>query len=150
MEKIMVGSRAFFDGIEGFKSKDRDYLVLTDEPDGFNWRREYSMRNTCVFEYKKESARTMITKTIESGEALLMGKFLVPEVIEAIGATIADIRPLEALLTGLDDKHRYEACIFRAYIANNGFYLTDAQRNEAYAAYMEARCGIEEANEPEE
>lgn len=139
MIKILVGSRAFFDGMKGFKSKDRDFLVLVEQPQGFTWRREQSVRGVCTFEYKKDTPAAMIAKTLEVGDPLLIGKFLVPEVAKAIGATVDDILPLESLLPKLDDKHQYEAVIFNAIKANGAFTLTKEQRQEAFKAYQSAR-----------
>lgn len=139
MEEIIVGSRAFFSGIEGFKALDCDTLVLTSEPDGFTWRRERRLRGNCRFTYLLESPADMVQRTIDAGEPLLVGKFLVPEVADAIGATVADILPLEPLLEKLDDKHRYVAVIFEAVKANGSFTLTEAQRLEAYEVYKAAR-----------
>lgn len=139
MTKILVGSRAFFNGMKGFQSKDRDYLILVEQPQGFNWRREQSVRGICTFEYKKDTPAAMIAKTLEVGDALLIGKFLVPEVAQAIGATVEDILPLESLLPKLDDKHQYEAVIFNSIKANGTFTLTAEQRQEAFKAYQSAR-----------
>lgn len=139
MTKILVGSRAFFDGVDGFHSKDRDYLILVEQPQNFNWRREQNLRGMCLFEYKKDTPTAMIAKTLEVGDALLIGKFLVPEVAQAIGATVGDILPLESLLPKLDAKHQYEAIIFEAIKTNGTFTLTDRQRQEAFRQYQLAR-----------
>lgn len=139
MTKILVGSRAFFNGMKGFKSKDRDYLILVGQPQGFEWRREQSVRGICTFEYKLDTPTKMVAKTLEKGDPLLIGKFLVPEVAKAIGAIVDDILPLESLLPKLDDKHQYEAVIFNAIKTNGSFTLTDEQRQEAFKAYMSAR-----------
>lgn len=139
MNKILVGSRAFFSGMKGFHSKDQDYLILVDNPQGFSWRREQSIRGVCRFEYKKDTPAAMVAKTLEHGDAMLLGKFLVPQFAEAIGATVQDILPLEALLPKLDQKHQYEAVIFQAIKENKSFDLTDEQRAAAYEAYMQAR-----------
>lgn len=138
-KKILVGSRAFFAGCEGFRSKDRDYLELVETPRGFTWRREQSLRGVCTFSYKLEPAADMVRRTLESGDALLVGKFLVPEFAEAIGATVEDILSLETLLPKLDEKHQYEAAIFEAVKHNGTFTLTDEQRAAAYEIYKQAR-----------
>ena len=139
MSEIIVGSRAFFSGMEGFSAHDCDTLVLTQEPDGFEWRQEFRLRGNCRFTYLLQSPAEMVQRTLDSGEPLLVGKFLVPEVAEAIGATVADILPLEPLLEKLDDKHRYVAVIFEAVKTNGSFTLTDEQRAQAYETYKAAR-----------
>lgn len=139
MKKILVGSRAFFGSFDDFKSKDKDYLELVENPADFEWRKEQSLRGVCTFRYKKEAPGTMIKRTLDCGDALLVGKFLIPEVVEAIGATVADILPLEALLPKLDKRHQYVAAIFNAVKQNNSFELTHEQLAEAYEVYKEAK-----------
>ncbi len=146
MTKILVGSRAFFSGMKGFTSKDRDYLVLVDKPNGYTWRREQSMRGVCTFKYKKDTPAAMVAKTLEAGDPLLIGKFLVPAVADAIGATVEDILPLEILLPKLDTKHQYEAIIFNAIKNNGTFTLTYEQLQDAYKAYLDAR--MSQDNQP--
>ena len=64
MRRISVGSRAFFSGMEGFKSKDYDYLELVENPTTFKWRREQSLRGTCTFQFKKEPPADMVRRTL--------------------------------------------------------------------------------------
>lgn len=137
--KFLVGSRVFFAGMDGYKSKDKDYLVLVENPTNFEWRRERSVRGVCCFEIRKESISKMVKRTLASGSAIMLGKFLVPEVAKALKAKVKDILPLEPLLEKLDDKHKYQAVIFRAYQENGDFTLTDEQRAEAYAVYCQSR-----------
>lgn len=138
-KQFTVGSRAFFSDMPGFRSKDSDILVLTDEPDGFQWRREQQLRGVSTFRYKREPIAQMIQRTLDADNPLLVGKFLVPEVAAELGASVADIMPLQQLVAKLDDKHKYYAVIFDACQANGSFTLTQDQRNEAYQLYTEAR-----------
>ena len=137
-QKFLVGSRAFFGGIDGFKSANRNMLELVDNP-AFKEGKEQNDRVTRVFKYTREPARQMIERAVKSDNPLQAGKFLIPEVARAIGATIEDILPLEALLSKLDSKHQYQAIIFNAYKENGSFTLTDEQRQAAYASYLDAR-----------
>lgn len=139
MTKILVGSRAFFSGIDGFRSKDHDYLILVDNPTNFRWRREQSIRGVCTFYYKMENPAEMIQRTLDNGDALLIGKFLVPEVAQTIGLTIDDLCRLEPLLDKLDDNHQYETVIFNAYKENGSFTMTANQLKQAYKAYQQPR-----------
>ena len=139
MKKYVVGSRAFFSGMEGFRSKDKDYLVLEDNPIGYNWRREQSLRGICTFYYKRLPVEQLVQRCLGMRDALQLGKFLVPEVAAELRMSVDDIRPLETLLPLLDEKHRYYEIIFRAYLTNGSFTLTEAQRLEAYKSYTESR-----------
>lgn len=147
MEKILVGSKAFFGAIDGFTGTDSDYIELVENPQGFQWRREIRMRGTDTFQYRKESPMKMVQRTLESGDPLLVGKFLIPEFSAAIGATVQDIAPLEPLLAKLDKKHEYVAYIFRAIMDNGTFEITDQQRDEAYRIYTEARRSKERSRD---
>lgn len=138
-KQFTVGSRAFFSDMPDFRSKDSDILVLTDEPAGFQWRREQQLRGVSTFRYKREPIAQMIQRTLDADDPLMVGKFLVPEVAAELGASVADILPLQPLVAKLDDKHKYYAVIFDAYQTNGSFALTQAQLNEAYQLYTEAR-----------
>lgn len=81
----------------------------------------------------------MVQRTLENGNPLLVGKFLVPDVAKAIGATIDDILPLEPLLDKLDHKYKYLALIFNSYKTNAKFSLTAKQRKQAFDSYRQAR-----------
>lgn len=138
-KQFTVGSRAFFSDMPDFRSKDSDILVLMDEPAGFQWRREQQLRGVSTFRYKREPIAQMIQRTLDADDPLMVGKFLVPEVAAELGVSVADILPLQPLVSKLDDKHKYYAVIFDAYQANGSFALTQAQLNEAYQLYTEAR-----------
>ncbi len=56
-----------------------------------------------------------------------IGKFLVPEFIKEFNLSIDDLKKLEPIVAKLDDKHKYEEVIFRSYLENNDFILTDEQ-----------------------
>lgn len=139
METILVGSRAFFSGYKDFKSKDYDYLELIENPIGFEWRHEQSLRGVCTLRHKKETIKKMVKRTIKSNDPLLIGKFLVPEVATILGAKVSDIKPLEKLLPKLDKQHEYLTVIFNAIKQNNSFTLSKEQLDEAYKVYKAAR-----------
>lgn len=146
-KQITVGSRAFFSDMPDFRSKDSDILILTESPAGFQWRREQQLRGVSTFRYKREPIAQMIQRTLDADDPLLVGKFLVPEVAAELGASVADILPLQPLVAKLDDKHKYYAVIFNAYQANGSFTLTQAQRDEAYAEYRKPRTQKEKWKE---
>ena len=68
-----------------------------------------------------------------------IGKFLVPEFIKEFKLSIDDLKKLEPIVAKLDDKHKYEEVIFRSYLENNDFVLTDEQREEAFRIYNNSR-----------
>ena len=150
--KIEVGSRAFFGGIADFASKDHDYVVLVDQPQGFNYRRECSLRGVDTFEYKRMSAADLVAKTLEYADALAVGKFLVKGFADAIGLTTDQLQQLQPLVEKLDEKHQYERIIFDAIISAGSWDLSDETLQAAYASYTESRKAkeAEKVAEPDE
>ena len=51
--KILVGSSAFFNEIEGFQPKDRDYVILEEKPVGYDFVRQTSSGKECLFEWRR-------------------------------------------------------------------------------------------------
>ena len=139
MKEILVGSNAFFKGIKEFHSKDKDYLILVDEPTDFKIRKEICLRGIDKFYYKKDIPQNMMQTTLSLNDPMLIGKFLVKEVAHEIGLSPQDILILEPLLEKLDEQHQYQKIIFKYIIENNSFELTDEQLKEAYQSYLESR-----------
>ena len=67
------------------------------------------------------------------------GKFLIPEFNEYINFTIDDLKSICYIFNEMDSKHSYEKIIADAYIENNGFFLTDEQRDMEYKEYKKTR-----------
>lgn len=142
MEKrIIIGSRAFFEGMPDFQSKDIDILILTDTPKGFTNYRQSSMSGRCTIEWAAKPKEDFIAYALrEKACGLEFGKFLVPEFATELGLTIEDLSTLYAHFKGrIDTKHRYQHLIYQAHVANNDFTLTDEQRSVAYEAYKVER-----------
>ena len=137
-QTFLVGSRAFFAGMEGFQPSDRNILRLVSNP-AYKAGKELTGRRTNVFTYTRETAKQMIENTLASGKTIKVGKFLVPDVAHTLGLTITDLQKLQPLISRLGNKQSYQKIIFNAYIENNNFKLTQEQRQAAYEAYLTAR-----------
>ena len=135
-EKFLVGSNAFFKNIKDFKSKDKDYLILTDTPIGFKFQKEICLRGVDYFYHKNDGPKNLIERTLQTNDPILAGKFLIPEVAEAIGISIEDLKLLEDLIYRVDDKHKYQIIIYESIIQNNSFELTDEQIMKSYNCYL--------------
>ena len=136
---FIIGSSAFFSGMEGYVPKDIDELNIMDEfPFYFNVLNGRK-NGRDVFFYRNMNKEDFIKDTLKSGVTLRAGKFLVPEFAEYLGMTIRDLRKLHSFFNRMDEKHRYEGVIYRAYLENGDFYLTDEQRQAAYDEYKKAR-----------
>lgn len=141
-EKFLVGSRAFFTGLDGFKPKDTDNAYLVNGYTSYKYVQQIQLRESCHFFWKKYPKQEMIEYALEHGKdknAMLIGKFLVPEFAKALDFTIQDLKQLEPLIENLDDKHKYEEIIFNAYMENGDFILTDEQRQKAFEEYLKYR-----------
>lgn len=136
---MIVGSRAFFSGMEDFQPTDTDILELIESPIGFKTVRQIRFADKCVFQWKNMPTKELIEETLNRNVPMEIGKFLVPEFIEKLNLSIEDLKKLKPLVDQLDDAHKYEAIIYNAYIENGDFYLTPLQLNDAYHAYKESR-----------
>jgi hypothetical protein len=138
-KKFLVGSRYFFNNIEGFSSKDEDILELVLIPRDFRNMMQIHGKGHCCFRWRKMSPQEFIKITKQSKCPMTVGKFLVPEFNKEIGFTIDHLKQLRSLVDQLDEKHLYEKVIYEAYIANNDFYLTEEQLLNAYNEYKKYR-----------
>ena len=141
--EYIVGSNAFFAGMDGFSSKDNDRLILVDDASEcglpITTHSEMRLKGNCYFFYKRLSKDKMIDNCIKSKDPIVVGKFLVPSVARDLGLTIDDLRRLEDTVSSLDEAHTYEKVIFRAYLENKDFVLTEEQRGEAFRVYNNNR-----------
>ena len=133
--KILVGSSVFFNEIEGFQPKDRDYVILDEKPVGYNFVRQTTSGKECLFEWRRMIPEQFVEYSLHRGPAMQIGKFLVPEFVQEIGFTIEHLKKLKPLAEKLDERHKYEKVIYDAYIENGAFELTAEQRSKAYEQY---------------
>ena len=139
MNKIVIGSQYFFNCYPDFHSKDIDYLEIVDTFE-FTQLRQISGMGKCLFQLKRHSNKeAYIQWALQSKTAMCVGKFLVPEFNAQIGFTIDDLPRMQPLIDKLDDKHKYEAIIYNAYMQNKDFTLTTEQRLQAYTSYKNSR-----------
>lgn len=140
-KKFTIGSRAFFGGMPDFQSKDTDVLIWTDEPKGYEHYKQTSMSGRCTMEWAKKPKDEFLSFALrEKASGLEFGKFLVTEFASELGITIADLTMLyEHFKERIDQKHKYQHEIYKFYVENNGFYLTDKQRAIVYEVYKKER-----------
>lgn len=149
MERILIGSRAFFGNYNDFENKINRYIELIENPTFKGDKEEITLRGVYTVRLKKEAVKNIINKAVKDGNIILVSAFLIPEVTNAIGAKVKDILPLEPLLENLDQEHQYVANIFKAVKANNSFTLSEEQRKEAYVVYKASRKKEEKTKFPE-
>lgn len=137
--KFQVGSIPFFKNIEGFKPHDEDVLILQKENDKYTTQLYIKFESECVMYWKYSNKESFIQTHLDLNKGIILGKFLVPEVIQYINLTIDDLKQLKPLLKDLDDKHLYQKYIYNYYIQNNDFKLTEKQLNQVYKIYLQYR-----------
>ena len=69
--KIIVGSRAFFKGLSGFKPSDEDYVVLMDlHNQKFKNHIQVRLGDRCIFFWLEKSKEEMIEYLLNSNDPL--------------------------------------------------------------------------------
>lgn len=136
IKSINVGSQVFFSNFKDYTSKDMDILHIIDYPifgETIQVMRKDDKDEFLMYNFGKD-------KLIElTKDPIQVGKFLVPEFAEYIDLNIEDLKRLEPWFDKLDDKHKYEKLIYKYYLINNDFVLTEEQLNEAYKIYKKYR-----------
>lgn len=144
MKEILVGSDVFFSGMPNFHTNHPDIIskvYIDDNPD-YDIETGYMEDNIHKIRWRNMDKNDIIEYHKHCYKGRYLGKFLVPEYTEYIGLTIDDLKQLQHLTEWLDNRHTYEKIIYDSYIENNGFYLTEEQRNRAYTEYRKTR-GLE-------
>ena len=141
MKKIITGSRAFFEGMDGFKPHDFDYIVLR-QPEEVSFKYKYAHKDSegnCIFEVVVRDKQDMMDYAVKHGLPMSLCMFLVPEFCEAVGITLSDLPTLSSMRDRLNKRHRYLGIIYNAYLTNGSMTLTEEQRMAAYDEYKKAR-----------
>ena len=139
IKTFIIGSRAFFDGIEEFIPKDNDELCIMDEFPIRSNTLNLHIKGKDVFLCRNMNKEMFIKDALDCKIPMRIGRFLVPSFAEYIGLTIEDLQKLQSLIDNIDEKHTYERIIYDSYIKNNGFFLTEEQRNDAFKEYKNKR-----------
>jgi len=136
-----IGSKHFFENIEGYVQKDNDILVIMDDwkPTSTNVLNLKDKKGNDIFFYKNMCKEDFINDTLQSGVPMRCGKFLVKEFNEYIGFTIDDLKKLDKMFKQMDKKHSYEKHIYECFIKNNCFELEKKQLYECYEIYQNSR-----------
>lgn len=136
---FVIGSRAFFTGMDGYYPKDIDELNIMDrfpfKGNVFN----ANINGKDVFFFRNMDKEGFIKDTLECGVPMRIGKFLVPEFATYLEVTINDLKRLSDIIEKIDEKHLYEKIIYDAYLKNGEFKLTEEQRAAAYKEYLKRK-----------
>lgn len=140
MKRIITGSRAFFSGMEGFKPKDFDVIVIVNNKEvPFKWMRQTSNGSVDVFEIVRHPKAKLISHAVVKAQPMAIARFLTPAFAKEIGLHPSDLPALRPMRENLDTKHEYLGVIYDAYVSNSSFELTDDQRQAAFDVYLKCR-----------
>lgn len=140
MKRIVTGSRAFFSGMEGFKPKDYDVIVIVNNKEvPFKWMRQTSNGSVDVFEIVRHPKAKLISHAVDKAQPMAIARFLTPAFAKEIGLHPSDLPALRPMRENLDTKHEYLGVIYDAYVSNSSFELTDDQRQAAFDVYLKCR-----------
>jgi len=140
-KNIKVGSSYFFDKYDDYIPNDLDYLCIVDDskiPHNTNML-SMNLGKKHLILCRKLDKSGYINDLLSAGSKMRAGEFLIPEFNEYVGFTIDDLKSICYVFDSMDNKHTYEKIIAEFYIENNGFFLTDEQRDEAYKEYKKTR-----------
>lgn len=143
-KRIKIGSSPFFASYPDYVPHDTDYMVFVENVGSKVLKIHITEDNQREDLFYYQSGMTK-EELIEyelihcQDKPCHAGKFLVPDVVEQFGITLEDLKLFERFFDNLDEKHIYEKVIYDAYIENEGFTLTQEQRDEAYEIYKSKR-----------
>lgn len=138
--KFLIGSRAFFDGMDGFTPKDYDWLYVMDTFGALKVTRLRMQKDGAdMILVPKMSKYQYIQDCIDSDFMMSAGKMFVPEFAKYIGLNISDLKKFGPYMNMIDKKHGYYKIIYDSYIENNDFVLTDNQKKLAFEEYKKYR-----------
>lgn len=135
-KEIVVGSRAFFEGVEGFVPSDKDVVIFEKNPSLYNFYMQTKIKGIDTFKWNVDN----IFNYDYSKNPMAVGKFLVPEILTELGLDFSEVVELiERHIYNLEPKHNYQVKIFEFYKLNNkpNPKLTKKQLTEVYNIYKE-------------
>jgi len=127
MTKFLIGSRYFFECYKDYKIHDKDYLILEDNPQDYECVKNIRGNGLDIFYWRRMTAKEFIDRTLIFNTPIQIGKFLIPEFANEINLTIEELKRLEPLTKRLDDKHKYEEILWKAYVENDEFQIYEEQ-----------------------
>ena len=140
IRSFIIGSCVFFEGMEGFVPHDKDELcIVTDYPAFFGDGAYITINGKDLILFEDIDKDGFVADLYKRNRPIAAGKFLVPEFVDYIGFTIEELKKLQPFFERIDEKHQYQLLIYKAYIENNGFYLTEEQRMKAFENYKNKR-----------
>lgn len=140
MKTIITGSRAFFSMYNDFNPKDKDIIYIIEDDStkhSYSYTHVIGVCKIILTNLTKEQLFKIYDK--KQVASMSICNFLVPEFVEYFGITIEDLKHFKTYIDTLDNKHLYLRIIYKAYLENGKFELTQEQRDRAYSSYKSWR-----------
>lgn len=136
-KRFKIGSQVFFKGYPDYISHDADFVEFQDNPTFYKIFANAKEKYNDIFYYKRMTKQEFIEYELKHciNTPMAAGKFLSPKLCEYMNITIDDLKLFQFAFDNIDEKHKYEQIIYQSYIENNGFILTEEQKDEAYKLY---------------
>lgn len=135
---IVVGSAAFFGGMEGFIPRTTDQITLVDEvPNGW-WHHTGTSEGVRSFDWQRHTLEELVAKLRQDGDGKRAMTLLVPEFATAFGLDMEGLESIRTMMEGLTGRYAWGRTIYEAYLSNGEMTLTEEQRAEAYAQYKDS------------
>lgn len=132
-KKILVGSAYFFEGMEGYKGKDKDFVIFEKNPSIYNFYFQQKRRDEDIFKWNIDN----VFNYNHANNPMSVGKYLVPEVLKELGKEWDDVKSIvEAHLSNLEPRHKYLEVVYQSYEKNGKMKLLKKQREEAFEVYQ--------------
>lgn len=139
-ERILVGSRAFFDGLPNFKPHDSDYVEFYDHCEvSFTYKNVIKEGRDCLFQLVRRPKQERIDYALAHERPFSLCMFLVPRVCEEFDMNLQDLEQLRPMRETLNPRHLYLGVIYDYYMENGSMTLTDDQRQHAFVEYLRNR-----------
>lgn len=137
---MLVGSRYFFTGIDGFTPHDYDFLKIVDKIKVKGERYIHThIDGVCVNNMERMNVEEII-KYARSNNIYCGVSLLYPEFCGEIGCNFFNYhKQVLPLLKKLPKRYSYYIVIYNSYLKNGKMKLTNEQRQQAYLQYLKYR-----------
>lgn len=139
--EIVVGSAAFFSGMEGYAPKTIDKLeIITETRNGW-WRYCGHADGVSHYKWQQHTLGELVEKLRKCTDCKRVTTLLVPEFAQAVGCDNAAtyLVTIQPAIDKLCDKHEWGKTVYAAYVENGALTLTAEQREAAYEQYKALR-----------
>lgn len=141
-KEFLTGSRAFFDGMDGFEPHDTDILVLTGRGFGAQWAQSSIGETTRFIHHHTGDTDAFIASVEALNQPNAVCMLLDPQIAEHVGFTAEMLERIRPMAERCEGRHLYLRKIYEYYVRNGSLTLNAQQRAYAFKVYKESRNQI--------